>query len=264
MGASRAAGGYAGKWLWSEKRSYDAHCCCRFEMGEFSSRLRTSPSTSAFLPLELAAAWPVPAASSSTAAPAAKAVQVNCRWLRVMWLPFRCSSMFLLVAEVVCLQGLTSVGPACIIWRLQNIGWKERGGPTNILLLFLMGRTVQFSLSFSFTTLASRLKSVVPLVCHQMGGKNTLIVKNTFLDFDDGARLHNAAKRDELKKPDLENSEPTDWLMPLGYSISVASQSILTCLEVSHTACRFRLFQVWATGVLARSQLLKPPRWVPK
>ena len=43
-----------------------------------------------------------------------------------------------------------------------------------------------------------------------MGGKNTLIVKNTFLDFDDGARLHNAANRDKSKNPDLENSEPTD------------------------------------------------------
>ena len=43
-----------------------------------------------------------------------------------------------------------------------------------------------------------------------MGGKNTLIVKNTFLDFDDGARLRNAAKRDRSRDPDLENSEPTD------------------------------------------------------
>ena len=43
-----------------------------------------------------------------------------------------------------------------------------------------------------------------------MGGKNTLIVKNTFLDFDDGARL-DAAKRDKSEIPD-ENSEPTGEL----------------------------------------------------
>ena len=100
---------------------------------------------------------PVPAASSSTAAPAAKAVQVmsvgcglcGCR-SGVRW----CSTVavFLLVAEVVSFKVWLPL-VLLVLFEIAEEWVEERGGPTNILLLFLMGPDCPVSLSLPLSPL---------------------------------------------------------------------------------------------------------------
>ena len=163
MGASRAAGGYAGKWLWSEKRSYDAHCCCRLEFGEFSSRLHLSPSLRPyFFHLNLQLLDSSSGRKQQHCCSRCKGCPGHVGGLRVVWLPFRCSMMF----DSCCVPFSGRSGMlarfdgrwSCLYYlRLQNSGWKKGVDPPTSCCFFWWARIVQFhslSLSPSLTTLA--------------------------------------------------------------------------------------------------------------